>query len=104
MNETRSSRYSEIAVLKDHDEDVTVMKKKKRREDNVNHPRHYNTGNIEVIDIIRDKLTEEEFRGYIKGNVLKYITRERHKNGLEDLEKAAWYLNRLIAELKGKVN
>lgn len=64
--------------------------------DNVNSPKHYTTGGIECIDYIQDKLTEEEFRGYIKGNVLKYITRERHKNGNEDLKKAKWYLDRLI--------
>jgi NTP pyrophosphatase (non-canonical NTP hydrolase) len=68
--------------------------------DMVNHPVHYNTGKIEVIEIIKDQLTEEEFRGYIKANVLKYITRERHKNGLEDLKKAAWYLNELIKTLE----
>lgn len=68
--------------------------------DPVNHPQHYNTGRIEVIKIIEDQLTDEEFRGYIKGQVLKYITRERHKNGLEDLKKAAWYLNRLIQKME----
>lgn len=68
--------------------------------DPVAHPAHYNTGKIEVIKIIEDQLSDEEFRGYIKGQVLKYITRERHKNGLEDLKKAAWYLNRLIQRLE----
>lgn len=67
--------------------------------DVVNHPLHYNTGNIEVIDIIEDQLSPEEFRGYIKGQVFKYICRESHKNGLEDLEKARWYLDRLIRSL-----
>lgn len=71
--------------------------------DPVNHPQHYNTGRIEVIKIIEDQLTDEEFRGYIKGQVLKYITRERHKNGLEDLKKAAWYLNRLIQKMEKEV-
>lgn len=70
---------------------------------NVVHPKHYNTGKIEVIRIIEDQLTDEEYRGYIKGQVLKYITRERHKNGLEDLKKAAWYLNRLIKKLEREV-
>ncbi len=64
--------------------------------DNVNHPAHYTQGKIECIDYIEDKLTAEEFRGYIKGNVIKYLTREKHKNGDEDIRKAAWYLNRLI--------
>lgn len=72
----------------------------KKKPDVVNHPVHYNTGKIEVITIIEDQLTPEEFRGYIKGNILKYITRERHKNGLEDLKKARWYLDRLIKKME----
>ena len=68
--------------------------------DMVNHPSHYTSGKIEVISIMEDQLTDEEYRGYIKGQVIKYVTRERHKNGLEDLKKAAWYLNRLIKRLE----
>ena len=68
--------------------------------DVVNHPSHYTSGKIEVISIMEDQLTDEEYRGYIKGQVIKYITRERRKNGLEDLKKAAWYLNRLIKRLE----
>ena len=45
-------------------------------------------------------MSPEEYRGYIKGQVIKYITRERHKNGLEDLKKARWYLDRLIKKLE----
>ena len=68
--------------------------------DNVNHPGHYTSGKIEVIKIIEDQLTPEEYRGYIKGQVIKYITRERYKNGLEDLKKARWYLDRLIKKME----
>ena len=59
--------------------------------DSVNHPSHYNTGSIEVIDAIEDWQL-----GFHAGNVVKYVARYRHKNGIEDLKKAAWYLNRLI--------
>lgn len=59
---------------------------------NVNHPSHYTSGDIEVIDYIRDKLTEEEFAGYCIGNVIKYISRWRLKGGIEDLRKADVYL------------
>lgn len=62
---------------------------------NVNHPSHYQ-GDIETIDYIKDKLTPEEFRGFCKANGLKYISRERLKNGDEDLKKARWYLNKLL--------
>ena len=68
--------------------------------DNVNHPAHYNAGKIEVSALQEDQLSPEEYRGYIKGQVIKYITRERHKNGLEDLKKARWYLDRLIKKLE----
>lgn len=71
--------------------------------ENVAHPKHYNSGKIEVIRIMEDQLSAEEYRGYIKGQVLKYVTRERHKNGLEDLKKAAWYLDRLIKKLEREV-
>lgn len=62
----------------------------------VNHPAHYNASGIECIDGIEAALTPEEFRGFCKANALKYIWREKHKGGGEDLKKAAWYLNRLI--------
>lgn len=71
-------------------------------QDVVNHPKHYTSGKIEVIKIIEDQLTSEEYRGYIKGQVIKYITRERHKNGLEDLKKARWYLDRLIKKMENE--
>lgn len=63
--------------------------------DMVNQPPHYKQGDIECIDAIRAALTEEEFRGYCKGNALKYIWRERHKGGDESLKKADWYLNKI---------
>jgi hypothetical protein len=60
--------------------------------DAVNHPPHYTQGGIECIDAIKAALTPEEWRGYCKGNALKYVWRERHKGGDESLQKAAWYL------------
>ena len=61
--------------------------------DPVNHPEHYKTGGIETIDFI-----EAKSLGYNLGNVVKYVTRSDHKgNKLQDLQKAAWYLNREIA-------
>lgn len=65
--------------------------------DNVKHPSHYTDGGIETIDYIRAKLTHEEFIGYCKGNVLKYMSRAGKKGDkVEDLKKASWYLNYLI--------
>ena len=64
--------------------------------DNVNSPAHYGSGNIECIDYIEDFLTKEEFIGYLRGNIAKYMHRWRYKNKAEDLKKAEWYLKRLI--------
>jgi Protein of unknwon function (DUF3310). len=63
--------------------------------DTVSHPLHYTSGSIECIDAIRAALTPEEFRGFCKGNVIKYTWRERIKGGDESLKKAEWYLKRL---------
>lgn len=71
--------------------------------ENVHQPRHYTAGSIEVIDYIKDKLTPEQFEGYCLGNVHKYISRHKHKNGLEDLEKAKVYLGWAINSIKGEV-
>lgn len=68
--------------------------------DKVNHPSHYTTGEIEVINYIRDKLGADEFTGYCIGNVLKYVSRWRHKDGVQDLEKAQVYLNWAIESAK----
>jgi hypothetical protein len=64
--------------------------------DLVNHPPHYTEGMIECIEAIEAQHTPEEYRGYLKGNIAKYIWRERHKGGTESLKKARFYLNRLI--------
>tara|TARA_B100000424_G_C22690826_1_gene377623 strand:- start:76 stop:507 length:432 start_codon:yes stop_codon:yes gene_type:complete len=64
--------------------------------DNVNHPPHYTEGGIECIEAIEAQLTPEEYKGYLKGNVAKYIWREKHKGGIESLKKAQWYLTKLI--------
>ena len=64
--------------------------------DMVNSPPHYKVGGIEVIDFIQAKLTTEEFRGYLQGNVLKYSSRVGYKgDASEDLAKLVWYANKL---------
>ena len=62
---------------------------------NVDHRLHYNQGSKETIEILKDFLTEDEFKGFLKGNVLKYMHRYKFKNGMEDLNKASWYLDKL---------
>ena len=66
----------------------------------VNHPSHYTQGEIECIDAIKASMTHEEFIGYLKGNVIKYVWRYRQKGKpSEDLAKAQWYLTRLEREI-----
>ena len=65
--------------------------------DPVNFPIHYADGNgVECIDAIEASMSTEEFKGFLKGNVQKYVWRYAQKNGAEDLKKAKWYLERLI--------
>lgn len=83
--------YDGLATLGGGDNGSTL-------DDNVNHPSHYTDGKIEVIDFIEDKRL-----GFHLGNAVKYISRAGKKDAaktVEDLEKAAWYLNRHIQSLK----
>lgn len=67
----------------------------------VQHPSHYNKGGIECIEAIKASMSKEAFLGGLKFNVIKYIWRyESKEKPLEDLEKARFYLDRLIEELK----
>ena len=64
--------------------------------DLVNSPSHYASGGLECIDAIQGSMSKLEFEGYLKGNLIKYTWRYRKKGGLQDLQKANWYLDRLI--------
>jgi len=87
---------------KTYENEVNVpMWERKSTDDNVNSPLHYRYGKKETIDVIQDCMTDDEYHGYLKGNVLKYVSRYKFKGEpLEDLQKAQWYLNRLIKEVK----
>ena len=69
--------------------------------DNINHPAHYNKGTMECLNVIKACLTESEFRGFLKGNVMKYLYRKAAKgDALEDLNKACWYAKKLMEQEK----
>ena len=68
--------------------------------DNVTNPSHYTNGNIETIDYLKDTLSKEQYEGFCRGNVLKYLSRYPHKNGVEDLNKAKTYLEWLIESVE----
>ena len=66
--------------------------------DAVKHPSHYCKNGLECIDVIKAEMTPEQYKGYLYGNVLKYMWRWQDKNGLEDLKKAGQYLEWLQEE------
>jgi len=63
----------------------------------VTKPAGYNQYSLETIDAIQGQCTPDEYRGYLKGNAFKYLARYRKKGGVQDLQKAAWYVNRLAS-------
>jgi hypothetical protein len=69
--------------------------------DFVNHPPHYQ-GSIECIDAIEASMSAEAFKGSLKANVIKYVWRYEAKGGVESLQKAQWYLNRLIVTIEAE--
>ncbi|AVU91343.1 DUF3310 domain-containing protein [Listeria monocytogenes] len=89
-------------VVKLHDAAANIMKTfsavgvsmKNQNNDNVNNPSHYTSGGIETLDYIKAKV--KDYPSYVAGNILKYVSRYEHKNGIEDLKKAQFYLNDLI--------
>lgn len=64
--------------------------------DPVQRPEHYTSGAIECIDAIAAAMSVEAFRGFLRGNALKYLWRYERKGGVEDLNKAQFYLDRLV--------
>lgn len=68
--------------------------------DQVNHPAHYTAGSVECIDAIAAATTGlEGMEAVCTANVLKYVWRWKMKGGKTDLEKAKWYLDRLLSEV-----
>lgn len=64
--------------------------------DNVNHPAHYETGKFECIDVMVETQGVEATQNFCVCNALKYVYRHKKKNGMEDLQKAIWYLNKAV--------
>lgn len=75
-----------------------------KQDDVVNNPSHYNKGGMECIDYIKQQLSPEAFKGYLEGNMIKYMHRYKYKNGMEDLSKSQWYLTQLYMTLSGERN
>lgn len=64
--------------------------------DMVNHPSHYETGKFECIEVMTEALGREEVKGFCICNAFKYLYRCSRKNGLEDIKKAKWYIDKFI--------
>ena len=80
------------AVVKKYEDFVT------KSEDVVNSPSHYNYGKVECIEAIEESMSSVAFKGYLKGNCMKYLWRYDYKGKqVEDLQKAGWYLQKLTA-------
>lgn len=76
-----------------------------KRLDNVNHPKHYETGKFECIEVMEEALGIDVVKGFCLGNAFKYIYRcnSKHENNLIDIKKAHWYIERYI-QLSKKSN
>jgi hypothetical protein len=73
--------------------------------DMVNHPSHYTQGGIECIDAIAAAVTGlTGMEAVCTGNIIRYIWRWKHKNGLQDVQKCRWFVDKLIKELEEQAN
>jgi len=97
-NKQQEEEEFEIEDLFDDIEDMEELDS----EIYVNSPPHYGQGRIECIEYIKDFLSKDEYTGYLRGNIAKYLHRWRYKNGIEDLKKARWYLEALIQQQSRK--
>ena len=99
-------KMSEAGLMSSEFESQAYQSQVNSGEDPMVHsPPHYNLNEygIECIDAIRASLGSQGFAAYCKGNVTKYLWRYETKNGLQDLEKAQWYLKKLMEHLSDEV-
>lgn len=99
IKEDTTYNYSEEMIDHEKTAQLSTDAMDEKQDDIVNHPKHYTQGEIETIDKI--KYITREFSGIeavCLGNFIKYIDRCNLKGGMQDLEKADWYLNRFLDE------
>ena len=95
-------KYIALADEEQRQQDLlkSLWDDEEEEEDVVNNPDHYNTGRIECIEAIRESMSSEAYAGYLKGNCMKYLWRYDYKGKpAEDLQKAQWYLAKLLQEV-----
>ena len=82
-----------------------AMKGDIMKKDLVNNPKHYNQGKIECIEAIESAVVNKSgTEAFLVGNIIKYLWRYEAKGGTQDIEKAQWYLNKLLEIMKIKNN
>lgn len=97
---TKDGFFSAEKIKDSFDIVEIIPNEQPKSDDAVNHPSHYTSGGIECIAAIKASMSAEEYRGYLKGNVIKYIWRYESKGKpAEDLKKAKVYLDWLIKEV-----
>jgi hypothetical protein len=100
IDESLMRVYIELADEEAEEDLLEFSQAEEDEKDDAINPNHYKAGNVECIEAIQESLTAEAFAGYLKGNVQKYLWRYETKHWedpLQDLQKAEWYLERLIA-------
>lgn len=100
-----------VNFSKDKDTPQELMQKAQevveeaKKNDAVNHPKHYTQGNVECIDALESAtINKRGIEAVCVANVIKYLWRYESKNGLQDVKKAKWYLEKLIKELEETSN
>ena len=91
-----------ILLTKNEKEEKRINKEYKIKEDKIN-PSYYKNNGKELIDSLKDMLTEEQYIGFLKANIIKYTIRCQNKGGAEDSKKAEWYQNKLTELLNKDV-
>lgn len=81
-----------------------IVKSATAEPDNVNHPVHYETGKFECIDVMVETQGKEAVKAYCLCAAFKYLYRHNRKNGLEDIKKARWYLDKYVELEEGEAD
>lgn len=72
--------------------------------DIVNYPSHYETGKFECIEVMTETLGADAVKDFCICNAFKYLYRFKRKNGIEDVKKAKWYINKYLEMTEGEDN
>lgn len=88
-------------IVKGCESVIEYKAEKKQKQDIINKPSHYHKNGIDVIGFSEAQFSKEELKGFCRINAIKYITRFDRKNGVEDLEKAKFYIDKLIEVANG---